>query len=355
MEAAEKDNTVYDLTEEIQAANPEEDANAYARLLLRRGRKFAYSRKFDDAASDFERALAAVEKEGGNDDAAETFGEDYPRLLEWVGICRHLRYDLSGALECYDRCGNLEPTNVEILVRKAGVQMDDSKAAEAAELFDAALGLDPTSRDALLHRSNLHLLKTDVDAAKKDLEKCIDLYPNFLLARLRLATVLMQGNNIAEARTCLDGAAAISMNSSDVHSYLGELKFAEGDLPGARVEFDRAIEIDPTNPTPYVNSALAAMNTPGPTGLPDLPEAISLLEKALEKDPQFLTAYLHLGQLRLSISKSLDEAREVVGLYDRGLGECRSKEELKDLCSMKVLAVAQIEAATQLKMETFSM
>lgn len=281
---------------------------------------------------------------------------EFPRLLEWAGICRHLRYDLAGALECYDMCAEIEPDNVEMLVRRAGVKMDDGKAEEASDLFEAALVKDPSSRDALLHRSNLWLLKGDIDGAKRDLEKCNRLYPNYLLGHLRLATVQMQAEDPVGARASLDASAAASPNSSDVRSYRGELLFAEGKLDEARAEFEAASALDPGNPTPYVNGALVAMSAPDTTtGMPDVARAVELLTKALEVDPQFLTAYLHLGQLRLSTSKSIVEARGVVELYDRGLAECRSKDELRDLCSMRILAVAQIEAATQLGMETFSM
>jgi hypothetical protein len=39
----------------------------------------------------------------------------------------------------------------------------------------------------------------------------------------------------------------------------------------------------------------------------------------------------------------------------RGLANCWTKEELRDLCSMKLLTQAQVDAAASLKKETFSM
>jgi hypothetical protein len=42
-------------------------------------------------------------------------------------------------------------------------------------------------------------------------------------------------------------------------------------------------------------------------------------------------------------------------LYDTALQKCRTAEEIKDLCGMRILAVAQVEAAEQLKMETFNL
>jgi hypothetical protein len=45
----------------------------------------------------------------------------------------------------------------------------------------------------------------------------------------------------------------------------------------------------------------------------------------------------------------------VIALYDQGLSNCRSPEEVKELCSMRALAVAQVEAAQMLKMEVFNL
>ena len=47
----------------------------------------------------------------------------------------------------------------EILVKRAGVRMDSGKLEEAISLFDAALELDPSAVDALLHRANLRMLE----------------------------------------------------------------------------------------------------------------------------------------------------------------------------------------------------
>ena len=132
---------------------------------------------------------------------------------------------------------------------------------------------------------------------------------------------------------------------------LTQCNFAE-----AREAFDKAISCEASNPTPYVNSALAVMNTPSPTGgPPDVPEAVRLLEKAIAVDPQFHAAYVHLGQLKLSMATDLKTARDVVALYDKGLEYCRTAEELKDIVSMRLLTLAQVDAASSLKMETLSM
>lgn len=308
-----------------------------------------------EASADFEAGMKILE-EGGVDVVNCLDGDTHARLLEWGGMARHLRYDLAGALACYEKASDLDPTNPELLVKRAGVKMDGGKHEDAEKLFEEALGMDPDAVDALLHRANLNMLRARPEQAKADLNRLLGLRPDHLLARLRLATVLMSTDDIDGAKQQLDMAESADSNNSEVHSYRGELYFAGSAFAEARAEFDKAIACDPNNPTPYVNAALSVMNTPGPNGgVPDVAEAIKLLEKAIKKDPLFYAAYVHLGQLKLSLATDLKAAREVVELYDRGLSFCRTEDEAKDIVSMRVLSQAQLDAAAALKMETLNM
>jgi len=230
------------------------------------------------------------------------------------------------------------------------------KYEDALSCFDKVLCFDPTATDALLHRSNLFLLQKMPQKAKIDLEKCLELRPDYSIARLRLATILMTTDQFSEAQKCLDLAVKIDPQSSEVHSYRGEMHFSQGEFSEARTEFNLAIECDPENPTAYFNSALVVINSPPLIGLtPDMSEAVHFLEMAIQVDPQFHQAYVHLGQLKLSMAMNLTEAKKVVFLYDQGLGYCRTCEEMKEIVSMKILAIAQVDAASMLKMDTFAM
>merc|ERR1712194_4955 len=179
--------------------------------------------------------------------------------------------------------------------------------------------------------------------------------PDYVMARLRLAAVLTSTNDADNAKKQLEAAARIAPDSSDVLSYQGELLFTQNDFARAKEKFEKAMKLEPKNPTPYVNTALAVLNTPPVPGkqLEMASEACELLEKAIEVDPQFQTAYVQLGQLKLGMATDLDTARQVVDLYDNGLSTCRTKEEMKDLMGMKLLTQAQVDGATAMKMESF--
>ena len=150
----------------------------------------------------------------------------------------------------------------------------------------------------------------------------------------------------------IDESLKSSPRNSEVHSYKGELHFTSGDIASALKEFEIAIECEPLNPTPYVNAALAVQNQqPTPGGTPDFARAIEYFNKALEVDPQFQAAYIHLGQLMLSLAKSLDDAIPVIELYEKGIRECRTEDETRDIVRMRVLAKAQLRAAVILGMK----
>jgi import receptor subunit TOM70 len=234
--------------------------------------------------------------------------------------------------------------------------MDAAKHKEALALFDKALNIDPDAVDALLHRANLRMLQADLSSAKADLERCVKLRPDYVLAHLRLAAVLTSTNDSLGAKSHLEAAGRVDPDSSDVQSYRGELLFTQNEFEKAKDYFEKAMKMEPKNPTPYVNAALAVLNTPPPPGkqMEMAQEAIGLLEKAIEVDPQFQAAYLQMCQLKLGMATDLNTAREVVDLYDQGLRYCRTKEEMRDMVGMKILTQAQVDGATALKMESFN-
>ena len=350
MSQAAKDGSVEKLTKELASAS---QPAAKVVALVKRGRRYVYDRKYEEATADFEEAYALVD---GKDDLIQSLADDtYPRLLEWTGMVRHWHYDLDSALACLEKAAEVEPENALLYVKQAGVQLDAGQQDEALKLFEKALQVDPEATDALLHRSNLRMMQGKPELAKTDLEKCIKLRPNSAMARLRLAAILVPMEDMAGAKRQLDLAEEVEPNSSEVHSYRGELCFAQGQMEEARRNFEKAISLEPDNPTPYVNAAMALMNTPPESGqMPDTKRVTELLEEAIRVDEQFSAAYIHLGQLKLGTATNLGTAREVISLYDRGLENARSPEEIKELCGMRVLAVAQVEAAAALKMETFN-
>jgi len=311
--------------------------------------------------------LDLVSAIGDFEKAAETIGSDrevmqqtthYLDLVEWLGVCKHLSWDMNGARDYYNECLAAEPENVEVLVKAAGVQMDGGNLEEAKRLFDMALAVDKNSPDALLHRANLHMLNRDLDSSFADLEKCLKSNPTFLTAHLRLATVHMHRGDQAGATKSLAIASKYAPHSSDVHSYWGELTFQNNEIDKAIEMFEKAIECEPLNPTPYCNLALTKFRKLQETGgdpIEGTPEVIKLFERSFEVDPMCTASYLHLGQLKLSLAKTASDVDYVIELYERGIVRSRMEDEILDLLQALIMAKAQKRAAELLRMEVFDM
>ena len=110
MAKAAKDGSLDSLTSKLESAVGQKDK---VELLLKRGRRwYAYHRMFDECKNDFEAAYGIFEGDDNDEIKNACESDTYARVLEWVGMCRHLRYDLDGALKCYETCSTLEPINV---------------------------------------------------------------------------------------------------------------------------------------------------------------------------------------------------------------------------------------------------
>jgi len=353
MSKAAKDGSVASIDQQLNISQNEHEK---ASLLMKKGRRYVFDGDYENARQTILQGYQLIHKKPEISDLMKD--DDHARLLEWTGMIKHWAFDLDGANACYEACAALESLNAEILVKQAGVAMDATKHDKALKLFEKALQIDPNAVDALLHRANLRMLQRNLPEAEKDLRRCIELRPDHILAHLRLAAVLSTTNDQAGAKRCLEKAEKINPNSSEVQSYRGEFLFTENDFEGAKSYFEKAMEMEPKNPTPYVNAAVAILNSPPQQAGEQMQmaqKAVGFLEKAIAVDAQFNAAYIQLGQLKLGMSTDLNAAEEVIDLYEKGLQNCRTQEEMRELCSMSMLARAQVDAARQLKMETFNM
>lgn len=112
MSQAAKDGNVGALT---KALEEETDDAKKASLYLKRGRRHVHDKSYEKAPPDFEAGLNIIESNTALQDVMEN--DDYARLLEWVGMVRHWKYNLDGALQVYEACSALEPTNVSFDTR----------------------------------------------------------------------------------------------------------------------------------------------------------------------------------------------------------------------------------------------
>jgi tetratricopeptide (TPR) repeat protein len=164
-----------------------------------------------------------------------------------------------------------------------------------------AVNMTATRRDAERRR----LLVAAADAYRA----AVELDPKYALAQVRLGRLLHVMNDTSQATTLLERGLAIA--TEPAHQYLGSLflgliKQEQDDLAGARVLYQRALEIVPRSQTATV--ALAYLETL--SGRPDQAQALARSFAAETSDDRNWWAYknggLHeigLRWLRSRISK----------------------------------------------------
>jgi len=206
----------------------------------------------------------------------------------------------------------------------------------ATKSFNETLRINPRAGAAELQLSRLSLAAGNAEAALQRAEAARKLQPKNLQARLSVARALLSRRDLARAEAELKTLRREYPNTPAVHALYGGILNARSDVAGAAREYDRALQLDPTNlealrsrvsldvqqkkpadARARVARALAA--SPADAGLlvfsgrleatlGDSTAAERQLRQAIEVNPAAFEAYNVLGQLYLR-QKRLDEAR----------------------------------------------
>ena len=131
----------------------------------------------------------------------------------------------------------------------------------------------------------------------------------------------------------------------------GEILLAKSDLQGAIAQFDTAIGLDATNPVPLYNKGLTLIQM----NQFEAHNAQKLFESALAVDPTCMVALMRLSELKLQLAASFDQAQAVVDMLGGAMQNCRDKDELVELSTVRAMAVAQLAAARDVGLTSFQM
>jgi TolB-like protein/Tfp pilus assembly protein PilF len=141
--------------------------------------------------------------------------------------------------------------------------------------------------------------------AKQAFEQALKIDPKSYEAKLGIASVLVVGlatgsdqpeEDEAEAEKLLNDLRARDPNRSQLHAMIALLRRVQNRLPESRVEWERAIELDPNNAAAYgqLGTTLIYLGDPA--------AAIPLAEKRIRlnpNDPNIALAYWSLGLAHL--------------------------------------------------------
>ncbi len=196
-------------------------------------------------------------------------------------------------------------------------------ASEARAAFEQVLQLNPRASDAQLELSKIHLATGDVDTSLGLARSAVQATPNNPDARLAMARALLAKGDLDGAEKELNALATAYPQAAAVQSELGMLYGRRNNQTAARKAFENARALDPANGQATLGLiALDLMakqpaqakslvddvvnHNPSAAGLVlgarvyaatgDADGAERLLRQAIQKDANYLPAYVGLGQ-----------------------------------------------------------
>eukprot|EP00112_Aurelia_sp_Birch-Aquarium-sp1_P019535 Seg4844.2 transcript_id=Seg4844.2/GoldUCD/mRNA.D3Y31 product="Mitochondrial import receptor subunit TOM70" protein_id=Seg4844.2/GoldUCD/D3Y31 len=232
------------------------------------------------------------------------------------------------------------------LIKRASLKMQQANDTECFADFSKAIDIDKENSDIYHHRGQINFLTEKLDAAKKDFEKAIACNENFVAPRLQLGYCLcklaMQSFSpgmMQDANKLLDETTKRFPNSGEAWSLFGQLLQDQQQFDEAEAKLDKAIELQPHNPTTYVYKALLHLQWKR-----EFDEANRLIRQAIEIDDKCDFAYETLATLEVQRGNS-DEA---VRLFEKAIDLVRTEAEMAQTFSLLEAAKAQAKVTKRL-------
>jgi Tfp pilus assembly protein PilF len=172
------------------------------------------------------------------------------------------------------------PSKARDVFHKAQKALDKQKFDEAEKLVDKALEIFPQYADALTLRALLRMDTGRIPEALDDLQKAIHDDPSYALAYVVMGAAQNQSAKFDDAIRSLQRGVSLNPASWQAYFEMGKAFVGKGDFPTAIRNLDRAQQMAPDTYAPlHLVKAHALL------GMKSYPDAMSELEKYLERDP----------------------------------------------------------------------
>jgi tetratricopeptide (TPR) repeat protein len=197
---------------------------------------------------------------------------------DWIAesYYRQSKTDLAGALKAAQRATVVDPEFGFAWTRVAELEFSFGRVPPAKKALARGRSLAPRNPAAHALQGFLLSAENNINAAKVSFEKAISLDSALGNAWLGRGLCAIRQGHPEEGRRDLQAAAALEPNRAIFHSYLGKALSNVGDEQKARKDLDRAKQLDPLDPTPWIYSAIENRQDSR------INEAVRDLEKSIE-------------------------------------------------------------------------
>jgi tetratricopeptide (TPR) repeat protein len=222
-----------DLPRAVEAFHSElENPHPHPRCRYYLGVALESSGRMEEALAEFDRAVSENPK-------------DADSLYELALIHKN------ASLKAIDQLREIDPDSFQIHRLMGEIYADDERYGKAVKEYQAALEKRPD--DAGLHYAIgiAYWAQHQMDPAQQEFSNALRQDPNNPLIKLYLADIAVKQQRFDDAQPYLRAAEAALPGMSRVHVLLGRCYRAAKDLARAETEFERAAQLDPSDPRPH--------------------------------------------------------------------------------------------------------
>ncbi len=261
--------------------------------------------------STYEPADDARVAEAGAGDAGEDFSRDESEkamaALRSLGYVGDAPAEGAGGAAPGDASGEAAgaESSPEVHNNLGQIHLRNGELEAARREFEKALELDPRNSDALLNLSSIHAAEGRIGAAEHLVKQALQVNPNSIGALAQLAEIERDKGNPGEAVRLFEEALAIDDALPFLHQGYGDVLQRAGRFEDAERAFKSVLELDPDSFKARYNLGV----TYGSQGRID--DAVAMYEEALEaapKHPEVVLAHNNLGVIHLERGEN-DDAR----------------------------------------------
>lgn len=190
--------------------------------------------------------------------------------------------------------GQTPPTAQDYL--KSGMARFESGDTDAALVdVNKALELNPNYVDALYLRAALRIKKGDSAGILADYNKIIELAPTALGVEViytNRSMIRLRSKDANGALEDLTKAVSINPRVGEIYAARAVVRLQKGDSDGALADYEKAIELKPSLPSAFQGRGYFRYQQR------DFDRAVSDLSKAIELKPDYADAYVDRGIVR---------------------------------------------------------
>jgi tetratricopeptide (TPR) repeat protein len=245
---------------------------------------------------------------------------------DWIAesYYRQSKTDLVGALETARRATVVDPEFGFAWTRVAELEFSFGRVPQAKKALARGLSLAPRNPAAHALRGFLLSAENNINAAKDSFEKAISLDSALGNAWLGRGLCLIRQGHAEEGRRDLQAAAALEPNRAIFHSYVGKAFSNVGDEERARKDLNRAKQLDPLDPTPWIYSAIENRQDSR------INEAVRDLEKSIELNDN---RRVYRSQFLLDQDRAVRSANLAAIYQDDGMDDLSVREATRGVDS----------------------